>query len=256
MALVLLAVVIIGNLNWIASYSHKHVQEAARSRNRALAVNRFVQLQTRIHPHENESKSSASGISINSAGSASSPAHSSPTGQSVLLPRIGESVNDEPMKQPAKSMLSHRLLEEGARLVSTHNYDDAIKTYQVGLASDPSNPELLDAIGRANKAKTLASNTPNGPDSSITILRGDNQLSNPREKRESEVNAQSISHLSDPVEKALQAGRRFLALGHYDEAMMVLQNGLRTDPQNQSLRAEIARARSAKSAEEQVLGSP
>jgi cytochrome c-type biogenesis protein CcmH/NrfG len=54
----------------------------------------------------------------------------------------------DPKKVKAAITLGDSYLKDG-------KYDDAIKAYQDGLKLDPSNPDLLDRMERAKKAKAV-----------------------------------------------------------------------------------------------------
>ncbi len=172
------------------------------------------------------------------------------------LPKITRSGDGEPQKPQERSIIGRQLSKDGARLLSTGNYDDAIKTFQTALIADPGNPDILGAIERANKAKAaeqaIASDQTNKSikdvNGSVSSYRIPTQAVSQHHKQrpESAVQAQD----------ALQVGQKLLALGNYDEAIKAFRAGLMIDPQNELLHMEMARARSAQTAEEQVLGSP
>jgi tetratricopeptide (TPR) repeat protein len=169
------------------------------------------------------------------------------------ITRLGDGKPQNPQK---RSILSLRLSKDGARLLSVGNYDDAIKTFQTALVADPGNPNILGAIEQANKAKAAeqatAGNQTNKSIEDVNGSVGSHRISTRAITQHHEQTPESAVQAQD----ALQVGRKLLALGNYDEAIKAFRAGLTIDPQNEPLRTEMARARSAQIAEEQVLDSP
>jgi tetratricopeptide (TPR) repeat protein len=171
-------------------------------------------------------------------------------------PQITQLGDGKPRKPRKRSILSLRLSKDGARLLSVGNYDDAIKTFQTALVADPGNPNILGAIEQANKAKAAeqatAGNQTNKSIEDVNGSVGSHRISTRAVTQHHEQTPESTVQAQD----ALQVGRKLLALGNYDEAIKAFRAGLTIDPQNEPLRTEMARARSAQIAEEQVLDSP